>query len=93
MRCAKCGKEIHEVLLNVFNFDGSDDFVEEDIGEIEYCDAVYISTYRSWKGYELSEEEQRETILCPHCEQFPFKSDEIGVHDKVEIVCFKGEEE
>ena len=47
MRCAKCGKEIHEVLLNVFNFDGSDDFVEEDIGEIECCDAVYISTYRN----------------------------------------------
>lgn len=93
MRCAKCGKEIHEVLLNVFNFDGSDDFVEEDIGEIECCDAVYISTYRNWTGYELSEEEQRETILCPHCEQFPFKSDEIGVYDKVEIVCFKGEEE
>ena len=93
MRCAKCGKEIHEVLLNIFNFDGSDDFVEEDIGEIECCDAVYISTYRNWTGYELSKEEQRETILCPHCEQFPFKSDEVNVFDKIEIQCFKGEEE
>ena len=93
MRCVKCGKEIHSVLLNVFDYDGSDKLNEEDIEEIEYCDAVYISTYRNWTGYELSEEEQRETILCPHCEQFPFKSDEIGVHDKVEIVCFKGEEE
>jgi hypothetical protein len=93
MRCAKCGKEIHKVLLNVFNFDGLDDFVEGDIGEIECCDAVYISTYRNWTGYELSEEEQRETILCPHCEQFPFKSDEVNVFDKIEIQCFKGEEE
>ena len=93
MRCAKCGKEIHEVLLNVFNFDGSNDFVEEDIGEIECCDAVYISTYRNWTGYDLSEEEKRETILCPHCEQFPFKSDEVNVFDKIEIQCFKGEEE
>ena len=93
MRCAKCGKEIHEVLLNVFNFDGLDDFVEEDIGEIECCDAVYISTYRNWTGYDLSEEEKRETILCPHCEQFPFKSDEVNVFDKIEIQCFKGEEE
>ena len=41
MRCAKCGKEIHEVLLNVFNFDGSDDFVEEDIGEIEKVKALF----------------------------------------------------
>lgn len=89
MKCAKCGKEIHTVLLNMFNFNGSDDFFETDIEETEYCDAVCISTYQSWTGYELSEEEQRETILCPFCEQFPFKSGEIGVYDKVEIVCFK----
>ena len=93
MKCAKCGKEIHSVLLNVFYDDGSDEFIEEDIGEIECCDPVYISTYRNWTGYELSEEERRETILCPYCEQFPFKSDEVNVFDKIEIQCFKGEEE
>ena len=93
MRCVKCGKEIHSVLLNVFDYDGSDKLNEEDIGEIECCDAVYISTYRNWTGYDLSEEEKRETILCPHCEQFPFKSDEVNVFDKIEIQCFKGEEE
>ena len=79
--------------MNVFYDDGSDEFIEEDIGEIECCDPVYISTYRNWTGYKLSEEEQRETILCPYCEQFPFKFDEINVFDKIEIQCFKEEEE
>ena len=46
----------------------------------------------SVKTYDLSEEEMFETITCPHCKQFPFKSTEIQVYDVVRVVCFKTEE-
>ena len=42
-----------------------------------------------WTGYEVSEEEMLDTIVCPHCKQFPFQSKEIQVYDVVRVVCFK----
>ena len=91
MKCEKCGKEIDSLLVNVFNYDGSDSDEEFPITECEN-NAAYIDIDANWTGYELSEEEMRETILCPHCEQFPFKNTEIHVYDIVRVVCFKEEQ-
>lgn len=55
---------------------------------LTYCP----ETTQNWTGYDLSEEEMLETITCPHCKQFPFKSKEIQVYDVVRVVCFKAEE-
>lgn len=88
MKCEKCGKEISSLMVDVFNWDGSDDEEELPVVECEE-DAFYIDTERNWTGYELDEEEMLDTILCPHCRKFPFKSTEIHVYDMVRVVCFK----
>ncbi len=87
MKCEKCGTEIDSLLVGVFNSDGSDVYLKLPVTECEE-NAAYIDTDANWTGYELSEEEMRETILCPHCEQFPFKNTEIQVYDIVRVVCF-----
>lgn len=91
MKCEKCGREIDSLLVDVFRFDGSDAFDEHPVFECEE-NAAYIETSRNWTGYELSEEEMRDTIVCPHCKQFPFQSKEIQVYDVVRVVCFKEKE-
>lgn len=91
MKCEKCGKEIENLLVDTFLRDGSDTEIEQPIIECEH-NAVYIETTKNWTGYDLSEEEMLETITCPHCKQFPFKSTEIQVYDVVRVVCFKTEE-
>ena len=73
------------------HYDGSDTDIEQPIIECEH-NAAYIETTQNWTGYDLSEEEMLETITCPHCKQFPFKSKEIQVYDVVRVVCFKTEE-
>ena len=88
MTCENCGREITEVLIGVFNYDGSDGEYKHPITEHEE-DAAVIDTTQNWTGYDLSEEEQRETILCPHCNKFPFKSTEIQVENIVRIICFR----
>lgn len=89
MKCKKCGKEIKSLLVDTFLRDGSDADIEQPITECEE-DAAYIETTQNWTGYELSEEEMLDTITCPHCKQFPFRSKEIQVCDVVRVVCFKG---
>ena len=91
MKCEKCGKEIGHLLVDTFLYDGSDTDIEQSIIECEH-NAAYIETTQNWTGYDLSEEEMLETITCPHCKQFPFKSKEIQVYDVVRVVCFKTEE-
>lgn len=91
MKCEKCGKEIENLLVDTFLRDGSDTDIEQPIIECEH-NAAYIETTQNWTGYDLSEEEMFETITCPHCKQFPFKSTEIQVYDVVRVVCFKTEE-
>lgn len=88
MRCEKCGKEISSLLVDIFKHDGSDSEQELALTECEE-DAAYIDTDQNWVGYELSEEEMLDTILCPHCREFPFKNTEIQVYDIVRVVCFK----
>ena len=88
MKCEKCGKEIGCLLVDTFLRDGSDTDIEQPIDEC-VNDASYIETTQNWTGYDLSEEQMLETITCPHCKQFPFKSTEIQVYDVVQVVCFK----
>lgn len=90
VKCERCNKKISSLLVNIFNYDGSDSDKEIPIHEYE-INAVTIDVDSNWCGYELTEEEQRERILCPHCKQFPFKNKEIQVHEIVRIVCFKEE--
>lgn len=88
MKCEKCGQEINNLLVDVFRYDGSDDFDNHPIFECEE-NAAYIETTPNWTGYEVSEEEMLDTIVCPHCKQFPFQSKKIQVYDVVRVVCFK----
>ena len=91
MKCEKCGHEIKTLLVNFFNHDGDDSFYaqlfEEDEG------VVIVDANQNWTGYDLSEEEMAETILCPNCKQFPFKNPEIDAYNVVRVVCFKADAE
>ena len=91
MKCEKCGKEIDELLINVFNYDGSDSDYKIPFTECEEH-AVFIDVNKNWTGYELSKDEQRDTICCPHCKRFPFKSNEIQVESIIRVICFKQNE-
>lgn len=91
MKCEKCGKETDSVLVGMFNHDGSDSDIKVPALNADE-NAAIMDVTQNWTGYELSEDEQRDTIKCPHCNQFPFKNGEIQVYDIVRIVCFKEEE-
>ena len=88
MKCEKCERQLIAVEINEFQRDGSDRF--RDIPIKEYLDnAVGFETTQDWCGYDLTEEEQAETILCPYCNEFPFKDREIQVYEVVRVACFK----
>lgn len=87
MRCEKCGRKIDNLLVDFFNYDGSDSDYEIPLNE--QVNAVFVDVNENWTGYELSKDEQRNTICCPYCKQFPFKSNEIQVKPIVRVVCFK----
>lgn len=89
VKCEKCGKEMSYVLVNKFNYSGSDSFLKYSYNRIGDC--ISIVADRNWTGYELSEEEMLETIVCPHCGKYPFQSKEIHIYDEVEIVMFPKE--
>lgn len=88
MRCEKCGAFLDGVLVDVFNYDGSDGYWNIPIESAEESAAV-LETTQNWTGYELSEEEMTETIKCPKCRQFPFESTEIQVYNIVRLVMFR----
>ena len=87
MKCEKCGKYIMTVKINEFSRDGSDHLIEIPIKEYQN-NAIGIDTTQDWCGYDLTEEEQAETILCPYCNEFPFKDKEIQCYEIVRVVCF-----
>lgn len=91
MKCEKCGKEINQVKVNMFQCDGSDVDILADISENDYGN-VMITTDANWTGYELTDEERFETIMCPHCEEYPLKDEEIQVYNEVKVVMFKEKE-
>lgn len=88
VKCEKCGKYITTVKVNEFQRDGSDHFVDVAIKDYQN-NAIGFETSQNWCGYWLTEEEQAETILCPHCDKFPFKDKEIQCHEIMRVVCFR----
>ena len=92
VKCKCCGREINYVDVDLFDIQGSDSFERLPLYE---CDdnAVYIEPGQIWTGYELSEEEQIDTIECPYCNKFPFNEKDIQVEDVVRVVMFKDDEE
>lgn len=88
MKCEKCGHELGALSVDMFNYDGSDRFVDVVFREEEE-NAVVIDTTQNWTGYELSEEELSDTIHCPNCGRFPFENTEIQVYDVVRLVMFR----
>lgn len=92
IKCKCCGRELNYVNVDLFDIQGSDSFERLPLHE---CDdnAVYIEPGQIWTGYELSEEEQIDTIKCPYCNKFPFNEKDIQVEDVVRVVMFKDDEE
>ena len=92
IKCKCCGRELNYVNVDLFDIQGSDSFERLPLYE---CDdnAVYIEPGQIWTGYELSEEEQIDTIECPYCNKFPFNEKDIQVEDVVRVVMFKDDEE
>ena len=89
--CNHCGWPVPHVLCSCFNHDGSTSDVLFPIAEPHGHDGVAeFDLPTSWTGYELSEEEQMDTILCPHCKKFPFDTSAgINVQTIVNVVCFE----
>lgn len=92
VKCKCCRREIDYVNVDLFDIQGSDSFERLPLYE---CDdnAVYIEPGQIWTGYELSEEEQIDTIECPYCNKFPFNEKDIQIEDVVRVVMFKDDEE
>lgn len=93
MKCLNCGEYIDEVLVNTFIYDGSDTEIKTPIEQVydenHKLNCGIIRTTWNWTGYELTDEERKETIVCPKCNKYPFnKDDEIQINEVVEVVCF-----
>lgn len=88
IKCDKCGKELEYVNVLVFLRDGFDFWDKHPLFEIGNNGCVGIETNANWTGYELTDEERRETIECPFCKKFPFGKEEIQVYNTVNLVCF-----
>lgn len=93
MKCEKCGSDIAYVNMLRFNYEGDDCWIQYAINEEEQTEAVYMDADCNWTGCGLSEEEQMDSIVCPCCEQFPFKHKEVQTYEIVRVVCFKGGDE
>ena len=88
MKCEKCGHKLSALSVDMFNYDGSDRFVDSTFRE-EGESAVIVETTRNWVGYELLEPEMHETIRCPNCGKFPFENTEVQAYEVVRLVMFK----
>lgn len=89
LKCKKCGAEIKEIRANVFNYDGSDSFRTFSVKQVPY-NAVVFETDINWTGYELTDEERKDTIECPYCHKYPFDDKtEIQTYEILRVVCFK----
>lgn len=91
IKCNNCKKDINKILLNRFNYDGSDSEELIEFSEIFNYESrgIVIRTDTNWTGYELTNEERQETISCPYCHKYPFnEKDEIETNEPVEIICF-----
>lgn len=88
-KCKKCGKEINEVVINAFTYDG-DDIIKNVPFKQVLTNAIYFETDINWTGYDLTDEERKEGIECPYCKKYPFDDkEEIQIYEIVRVVCFK----
>ena len=87
--CKHCDYPVENIKANCFNRDGSDsDYTFPIIDDNE--GGVLFQLPTTWCGYELSEEERMETIMCPHCGKFPFsESAGVNIETVVNVVCFE----
>lgn len=88
MICEKCGDIILTLEVDVFDHEGADHWVNFSINEVP-DNVVYIDLPTNWTGCEQSEEEQMESIRCPHCHQFPFRHKEVDTYAFTRCVMFK----
>lgn len=88
MKCRQCGNQLDSLLILTFDPFGSDYWDSVSFEECEK-DAVVVETSHNWTGYELSEEEMRETIVCPFCKKWPFPSEELQIYEPVRLVMFR----
>lgn len=86
--CEKCGKKIDHIITSVFNsYDGSDSEYSFPITYNEDGGCIQFSTTQNWTGYELSDTEQKDSIRCPFCREFPFDAnEEIELYEPEEVV-------
>lgn len=95
MKCCKCGKEINYVMVDHFNFDGSDSYCKMEIEEFDDGEGItgaVFETSENWCGCGLSETEYPDTIVCPECGDYPFSSKEVHAENVVRVTCFNKEE-
>ena len=85
--CEHCGKQIDRINTSVFNYDGSDSEHQMLLTFDKETGCVVFETTQNWTGYELTDEERKEGIRCPHCGEYPFdKSVEIEFHELVDVL-------
>ena len=85
--CEKCGKKIDHIITSVFNYDGSDSEYSFPVTYDENGGCIQFSTTQNWTGYELSDTEQKDSIRCPFCHEFPFDAnEEIELYEPEEVV-------
>ncbi len=88
-KCKKCGNPINEVVINIFDYDGSDYSRSIPFKQVQK-NAIYFDTTMNWTGYELTDRERKQDIECPFCKKYPFDDDiEIQTYEMVRVVCFK----
>ena len=87
INCNKCGKPIQKIEADVFDHEGADFWELFPINPYKNT-AVYVDLPTSWTGCDLSEDEARECIRCPHCKEYPFDDQEIHVHMLASVVMF-----
>lgn len=85
--CQCCGKPIDHLMVNMFAYDGSDSFRRTELAYIKDSDCVTIDTTQHWTGYDLDDEERKETIVCPECGEYPFdKTCEMEIDEPVNVM-------
>lgn len=86
--CENCGRNLSYVRVQTFLRDGTDMFWDSPI-EPAQQNAAVVEADPNWCGYELSEEERPDTIICPHFQKYPFNSTEIQIYNVVRVVMFR----
>jgi DNA-directed RNA polymerase subunit RPC12/RpoP len=86
--CEKCWKKIDHIITSVFNYDGSESEYSFPITYNKDRGCIQFSiTTQKWTGFELSGTEQKESIRCPFCGEFPFNAnEEIELYEPEEVV-------